>query len=407
MLRAFLVRFRRQESGAIAPLFGLSILVLLILSGVAIDSARSYRIASSAGQALDAAALATAKSLRLENPDDATLTRMATDYFKANFASEEGERVSYGDVALAADRRINKVQLQLHLQVPTTLTALLGKDKMDVAARSTAIYDVRDVELSMMLDVSGSMAGSKMSDLKVAAGDLVDILMDGNKAGSKHRIAIAPFSTAVNAGVYAHDIVANRDQRGRVYAGAGTNCVTDRYGAHAFSDKNPQAGKFGQRSTWCPATSVKPLSDDADDIKEHINDMRADGMTAGHLGIAWAWYLLSPEWDDVWPSESAPKDYDDPEFTKVAILMTDGMFNSTYESDNGDSIAQARALCDGMKTSGVTVYTVGFQVPAEVLPVLKYCATSPNHFFDARDGQELRGTFQTIAKRLSGLRIAS
>ncbi len=87
--------------------------------------------------------------------------------------------------------------------------------------------------------------------------------------------------------------------------------------------------------------------------------------------------------------------------------MTDGMFNSAYESDNGDSIAQARSLCDGMKLSGVTIYTVGFQVPEEVLPVLQYCATSPAHFFDARDGQELRGTFQTIAKRLSSLRIAS
>ncbi len=243
MLSVSLVRFCRQESGAIAPLFGLSILVLLILSGVAIDSARSYRIASSAGQALDAAALATAKTLRLESPDDATLTKMATDYFKANFASEEGERVSYGDVTLAADRQTNKVQLQLHLQVPTTLTALLGKDKINVSARSTAIYDVRDVELSMMLDVSGSMGGSKMSDLKVAASDLVDILMDGNKAGSKHRIAIAPFSTAVNAGDYADGIVANRDQNGQVYAGAGTNCVTDRYGAHKFADKNPQAAQ--------------------------------------------------------------------------------------------------------------------------------------------------------------------
>ena len=88
MLSVSLVRFCRQESGAIAPLFGLSILVLLILSGVAIDSARSYRIASSAGQALDAPALATPKALRLESPDDAALKKMATDYFKANLASE-------------------------------------------------------------------------------------------------------------------------------------------------------------------------------------------------------------------------------------------------------------------------------------------------------------------------------
>jgi hypothetical protein len=80
--------------------------------------------------------------------------------------------------------------------------------------------------------------------------------------------------------------------------------------------------------------------------------MQAGGMTAGHLGIAWAWYLLSPEWDRVWPSDSAPRAYNDPDHMRVAIIMSDGEFNTSYESANGGSEAQARELCDNMKAKG-------------------------------------------------------
>jgi hypothetical protein len=83
------------------------------------------------------------------------------------------------------------------------------------------------------------------------------------------------------------------------------------------------------------------------------------------------------------------------------------MFNSTYESANGTSVTQARNICDNMKTSGITVFTVGFQVPADVVPTLQYCATSPKHFYRATDGAELRKTFTDIANRLNGLRLSS
>jgi len=62
---------------------------------------------------------------------------------------------------------------------------------------------------------------------------------------------------------------------------------------------------------------------------------------------------------------------------KVAIIMSDSEFNTSYESANGGSKAQARELCDNMKAAGLRIYTVGFQAPATALPILQYCATSP------------------------------
>ena len=400
----FLRKLATADDGAIAPLFGLMILTIVIGLGVSVDMARGTRVSFDAGGALDAAALAAAKSLRLENTGDAELLTLANQYFDANF---DGLPLRERNISASVDRINHGVTLTADLSIDSTLAGIIGQDTIQIRTQSQAIYDVRNVELSMMLDVSGSMLGSKIAELKSAASDLVDILMDANGNGSDHKIAIAPFSTSVNAGAYATSIGTRFDRRGRAYAGAYSTCLTDRSGTAAFTDANPFNGAFIMRTSSCPASSVLPLTNNRDDILAHIDALRATGNTAGHLGVSWAWYLLSPNWAPLWPADSAPVAYGNAEYQKVAILMTDGMFNSYYESGNGNSETQARALCSNMKSAGVTVYTVGFQVPAAVLPILQHCATSSSHFFDAADGTELSATFRTIAQRLSGLRIAS
>jgi Flp pilus assembly protein TadG len=393
-----------DTNGSVAPLFGLLLLAMVVAMGISVDMARGTRVSMEAGGALDAAALAAAKSLRLENAADAELLSLANQYFDANF-----DAVPLADRRITAtvDRVNHGVTLTAELTIPSTLAGLVGKETIDITSRSEAIYDVKNIELSMMLDVSGSMLGSKIADLKEASSELVDILLNANENGSEHKIGIAPFSTSVNAGVYAQRIGTRFDRRGRAYPGAYSTCLTDRSGTAAFTDANPTTGVFIMRTSNCPASAVLPLTNNRDDILGHIERLQAGGNTAGHLGTAWAWYLLSPNWATLWPADSAPVAYGTKDYQKVAILMTDGMYNSYYESANGDSVTQARALCTNMKTAGITVYTVGFQVPPEVLPVLQHCASSTKHFFDANNGTELKQTFRTIAERLSGLRLAS
>ncbi len=258
----------------------------------------------------------------------------------------------------------------------------------------------------MMLDVSGSMAGSKIADLKLAARDLIDIMLPQDKP-HENKVAIAPFSTAVNAGGLAGRVSDGTDSRGRSYPGRHTTCVTERPGANAFNDAPPSATRLRRRSASCPDAAVQPLTNDIETLENVIDDLDADGYTAGHLGIAWAYYLLSPNWAPMFPGDGDPVAYTDEGVRKVAILMTDGMFNNFYETSNGASVTQARALCDNMKSKGITVFTVGFQVPDDVVPTLQYCATSPKHWYPAEDGAALRKTFKDIANRLNGLRLSS
>lgn len=397
--------FYAAQGGGIAPLFGLVMLVMLFAMGVSIDGARGFRTATVAGSALDAAALAAARALRLDNPSDAELTAMVTDYFTANLTDHD-TRAALESISVVVDRVLNSVQLVADIKLPVTVSAVMGKEYLTVKVRSSAVFDVKDVEVSMMLDVSGSMDGSKIADLRAAATDLVDIMLPADQPND-NKVAIAPFSTSVNAGSLRDDVSVGVDRRGRSQPGRNTTCVTERTGAEAFTDAAPAGNMLNRKATFCPATPVVPLTNDVDVLHDAIASLRANGMTAGHLGTAWAYYLLSPNWASVLPADSEPVAYDEQHVRKVAILMTDGMFNSTYESANGSSVVQARSICDKMKASGITVFTVGFQVPTDVVPTLQYCATSPKHFYNATDGAELRKTFTEIANRLNGLRLSS
>lgn len=400
-----LLKFHADQSGTIIPIFGLMLMAIMIATGVSIDTARGTRISSMAASALDAAALAGAKALRLSDPTDEELTALVLDYFNTNF-QQNAANVSVQAVTVVPNRGDNSVQVTANIQVPTTIMALAGRDHMDVRVNAEAVFDVKDVEVSMMLDVSGSMSGSKIEDLKLAARDLIEILLPTDMPHS-NKVAIAPFSTAVNAGDLAASISNGTDSRGRSMSGRYTTCVTERPGAQAFTDASPVTAKLNRRSGSCPDAEIQPLTNDLDALDDAVSAMTAGGMTAGHLGIAWASYLLSPNWASVLPGDSTPVAYDNTDFRKVAILMTDGMFNNYYESANGDAVTQARALCDSMKLNGITVYTVGFQVPPEVVPTLEYCATTPAHYYPADDGAALRQTFKEIAKRLNGLRLSS
>ncbi len=391
-------RFVSCRRASVAPIFGLVIMALLITIGVAIDGSRAYYASSQAARALDAAALAAARALRNNaNATDADLKTLAAKFFDANLQNGGASDIVYDQMALSADRSEGSVTLDVDTRLPSTFGKILSIDEIDIPKSATAIDVSQDIELSMMLDLSGSMSGTKMSDLKLAAKDLADIVLGANANGASNRIAIAPYSTAVNAGSYS--TAATGSSRGNT-------CVTERKGANAFKDKAPNNGMFNKKASSCPGSEIVPLTDSESTISNSITAMKANGWTAGHLGIAWAWYLISPNWASYWPATSAPTAYGDDSTKKAVVIMTDGEFNTAYESSNGNSKSQSEKLCDGMKAVGISIYTVAFQAPASALPILKYCASSGNHYFDAKNGDGLRKAFQKIGQSLSELRLS-
>ena len=216
-----------------------------------------------------------------------------------------------------------------------------------------------------------------------------------------------------------------------------STCVWERDGTEKFTDGEPRSGAYlAHQQAWfeedprhrdggvwhtghpnrtghswydgdeCSASEPVALTNKRNDLINHINSLRAGGGTAGHLGVAWSWYLVSEHWGDVFTGASAPLSYSEPDSTKVVILMTDGAFNAEIFPEQGRSNAQARNLCDNMKASGVKVYAVALSAPSSGRDVLSYCASGPEFYFEPDSAAELTDAYRKIATSISDLRIS-
>jgi hypothetical protein len=341
-----------------------------------------------------------------------------------------------------------------------------------------------------MMDVTGSMCDpcTKIAAAKTAAKDLIDIVVSDDQSQYYSRVALAPFAEAVNVGTTLAPLVRgtvteNNSSNPQTFTssgtlsdtsnqptkrwikytksgGSGTNtwqisskCVTERIGTDAYTDAAPAdttsyvgKGYFGTNTdTSCPVGNhsdaavnrIMPLTKDKTALKEHVDKLTTAGSTAGHLGTAWAWYLLSPNWNSVlqqaFPTSSAAGSYSDltttnakgfPKLRKIAVLMTDGEYNINYckgveaknsnqspdincNSENGKALAQAESLCTKIKDTKIEVFTVGFQVNSASKTFLTNCATDASHYYDATSEVALQAAFRDIALKIATLRLTN
>jgi Flp pilus assembly protein TadG len=391
-----LARFATDRRGNVAMMFALCAVAMLGLVGVALDFSRTMMARASVQHAVDAAVLAAAELQSRGGASTSDLRDVATAMINAN----NNGAVEHVCAAPVLNRNVatGRVSIDMACDTPTTLSAVLGFPKLSFGVTSTAEYARTKLDVAMMLDVTGSMSGQKLKDLKAAAKLLVDTVVDPTGANDDVRVALAPFSASVNTGGYFFKAT-------NVAPGA-IRCVTERTGGQAYTDAAPGAGAYSPVGpNNCPGAAVVPLASDPDVLKARIDAFNAGGMTAGHLGVAWARYLISPKWSGVWPSESAPLAYGDPRQVKSVILMTDGEFNTQY-SALGSSAQQARRHCDAMKADGVIVYAVAFQAGGAAEALLKYCASTPSTYFKTSTGAALQNAYREIGLQLRQLRIS-
>lgn len=405
-------RFNQDQEGSVAVIFGLMFLALWFVAGIAIDYGRVVHTESTFVQAADAASLAGGRALLDANLSDDEVRAIAARFFEENVSDDGSMAASYETPVITVDRSIGKVAVSVVANVAMTMTAAMGYENINVPVYSAVQFDQKDIELGMALDTTGSMRGQKIIDLKAAATTLVDILIPNDGGANNVRIGLAPYAASINVGDYADEVSDNRSLDG---------CVWERSGSDIYTDEAPAAGSYfnagvrpadidmteGASSYSCPKAKLQPLTSDAEALKKTINSFKADGFTAGHIGTQWAWNLISPLWNNIWPEASQPVAYGDDKTVKAIILMTDGLFNTAYA--NGTANEQAVGLCDAMKSvdKGVMVYAVGFQAPESAQATLKACASSENHYFNATDGNELKQAFMTIALQLNKLRLTN
>ncbi|MDX2307741.1 MAG: VWA domain-containing protein [Hyphomicrobium sp.] len=450
--------FVANRGGDIAIMFGLMALAMFAAMGAAVDIARWLHARQDTLAALDAAVLAGGRQLQV-GADHGTAEASAMRYYKSNTKSR---------LPLAVDTIAFSVQddgmafgVTGNASIETPVLAIFGIDTLPLLNLSGSEYSKAqlavggnsdiDLEIGLMLDVSGSMAGTKVDDMKEAAKDLVNIVVWDDQSEHTARVALVPFSAAVRPPTWLYDQVADPAMSAAKYGPGHMNakcggtcqkrferaspCAVERSGTNAYTDALPSANKwimpmYVERSptrSECPLGSrseIVPLSNDKAMLVDKIDRLTVSGTTAGHLGTAWAWYMISPKWAPILPEASKPAAYDGTKTNKIAILMTDGEYNTQYtvhgiasgtanaptpnSPANATSDNQAKALCTAMKAEGITVYTVGFDLGGNqsAINTLERCATTPGHAYLADDGAGLKQAFRDIALKISALYLS-
>ena len=453
--RGVLRRFSRDESGDVVMTFGLMAVAMFLFVGGAVDLGRWLNARTQTIAALDAAVLAGARMLQLDSSNVSGAMQAAQAFYSEN--TQNRLPLDSDSIAFTPTDDGMAFTATGNAYINTPFMSLAGVEKLPLVELTGAEYSKaliavggnaeQSFEISMMLDITGSMGGQKIADLKLAAKDLIDIVVWNNQSEHTSKVALVPFSAAVDAGNL-HSAIAYspsssvtfnfKDGYNRTWKRT-SKCVSERQGAEAFTDAAPIGSNklpaVYTSSGDCPITNpVIPLTNDKSGLKSAIDGYVASGATAGHLGTAWAWYMLSPNWASVLPSGSTPAAYGATDVQKIAILMTDGEYNVQYCNNstatgasvpdrnsnggnntklsctavNGSSTTQARTLCTNMKAQGITVYTVGFAIPSGSTAdtTMQQCATTPGHYYSAQDGEQLRQAFRDIALKISALYLS-
>lgn len=191
MRRGF-ARACRAEGGNLAMIFALALVPLATAAGAAIDLNRAFIVQQRLERALDAAGLAVGAAPRAT---DAEMLAIAQAFFDANYDADE--MGVPGTLQMAAGQ--SSIVLSARAELPTTLMAIVGFDKLEVGSEIEVVRENKALEIAMVLDNTGSMAwNGKISALREAATDLVEILFGEQQRPELLRMSLVPFVTAVN-----------------------------------------------------------------------------------------------------------------------------------------------------------------------------------------------------------------
>lgn len=201
MSRSRLARLRQlvrplDDRGNVAMVAALAMGPICVAGLGAMDLARVTSARSQLQDALDAAALAAA---RTNATTDAELKSAGDRYLKQNLKGLSGDFALKTTSFTFGDK--GQVVASAHLEVTPFVAGLVTGGPMGVSAEAEVVRADQKVEIALVLDTTGSMTeGSKLSDMKKAAKQFVTF-MEGvaSKAVEPDaiKIALVPFANTV------------------------------------------------------------------------------------------------------------------------------------------------------------------------------------------------------------------
>ena len=369
-IKSSFTRLKVNEDGNVAVMMAVSGLAFIALVGLAIDTVGARNAQQELQSHLDVISMAVATS-GIE--DSAERLAFAQGLLRANEYEIDPANLK---IQVTPD---GEVSVSGRAEYELALGGVFNKDKLDVSANSSAIAgaSVLDpVDVVLVLDTTGSMAGTKMTALQSSANLLIDTLDGGG--GSQVQMGVVPFAAYVNVGLNNRnefwldlqpEVVTKQEHQQILvtpgYCAGNPNATLTRYrdgvaetytGCDNYVDdvymdgplitvteQEPWHGCVLSRSRGGSGTSVLhlndeewanepvstlnrgdwmcglspllPLTNQLADARASINGLAADGDTYMPGGIAWGWRVLTP---------NAPFTGGRTNTKQVMVIMTDG-----------------------------------------------------------------------------------
>jgi Flp pilus assembly protein TadG len=443
-------KFRRDRRGNVAVVVAFLTLPMLALAGGATDLARFEMHRVQLQDGIDRAVLAAAALTQ-----SVSVETTVVDYLKTlDFLDDVDLAYDY-DIALNA--RI--VQVTASYDMPTGFLPLVGIGTLPIRVMATAQERRSNVEMSLMLDLSGSMVGGKYTSLKSAATQFVQTMITPQTADYTS-LSIVPYAGQVSVGKALFDAV----NGARVHANssclelyrpnyaAGLVNFAGRAQVPHFtvwngSDQKPTL-PADLNPAWCPSddTSITFLANNQNALVNKIAGYKMYDGTGTAIAMNWGLMLLDPSARPLVmqaiglglvPATFAgrPSDFGDTNTLKVMILMTDGAITEQYTAkdpskpvrtggnaklfrdptyNTDQSVAETKKhfnkVCAEAKANRVLVFTIGFQLRdsnASELAMkneLRNCATSTSHYYDVQ-GLNIAAAFSSIASTIQKVKL--
>jgi Flp pilus assembly protein TadG len=449
-------QFWTKDDGAMTYFAVAAALVMIAFGGLGIDMIHSELRRAKIQATLDRAVLAAADLDNMLVPKD-----VVHDYF-----SKMGMSDTLSKVTVEKGLNFKRVTGEGATKIASNFSNIIGVDYFDISGVSTAEEYVNNVEVSLVLDVSGSMADNdRLVNMRTAAKTFVDTVLDPAYP-DQISISLVPYSEHVNPGP---DIASNlkvKWQHGFTHCLEfddnefyGTNISTTGWFVQTQYYQWNYFGNNDLEDTVCPqyeAEEILPWQTTGTELKRRIDLLQPRAGTAIFMGMKWGVGLLDPSTQGILNNlvslgtvrnvlSGRPFSYEYTDTTKHVVLMTDGEHSKSfriqgwayndandvlhwanynlwyyldkfvydpwswekyyyerYNQGYGDALLDR--ICDAAKAKGITIWSIAFETTSHGKYVMNQCASSPAHYFDA-EGTELKDVFYSIARSINQLRL--
>jgi Flp pilus assembly protein TadG/uncharacterized protein YegL len=386
-------RLRKDRLGNFSMMTAIIFPVMLAAGGVAMDLTNMVMTKANLQDATDAAALAAASAMANDGFTAAQAKVVALNFLKSQMSggsvvkgAEAGKSggedendfdskavVNITETAMLGNGKSFKVEVKTDYTVQfNAFTRLLGTSSKVMSSKSTAESATESknaLSMFLVLDKSGSMAwitNEKDPVLKSCVN------WTESNWGKNNVKATSPCYVSKMAALKL--AVANLFTQLTIADPTGTYVRTAAI-AYDSSSYTPTTFNWGVTA---------PLA--------YVNLLNADGGTASSAAFKTAYTNVKAASEN-----TAHKAKNGQVPTKYLVLMTDGDNNSTSDD------TKTKATCDDARNDKIEVYSVAFMAPSRGQELLKYCATTSSHYFEAANMAALVAAFKTIGERASAV----